>query len=659
MRLACSWLVELYLDGEWVDVADRIFKNPGPSFGVTRGRRGDRAQITGGTASFVLENNNRDFDPRNAAGPYFGFLNPGVPVRIQSVGTSGDGPSLYGFALYGISLYGVGGGGSTEGIFKGVVEAWPQTTDGDQITVEIKALDALAQAATLTGPLSAWEATIGELAQQPDGWWRPGADGWIDRVTGASARHTSALVSVDSLVDGGDESWMSANPGEGVGVAEAGGRVVTGIDGEPFMVAMWVRFDGTPASDERCVVLQEGVDRRTDLALYINPDGFAAVYMGSPGNGTYFWITNEAGVPSTFNINDGRSHLIVLDGGPDITVGGDLVGKHIRLWIDGRERELFEQYGLPYSATADVGTLYLGGATTGRNDRAIVGTLDHVVIWNNHPYTDTMAEVAADLTAAGRVAWAGDALDERLGRIADFAGLPTGAADSTGTLIGSGYRTDSALTLLQAIENTEQGRVWCDRLGDLRLSRRSWAWSDERSTTVQAWFSDARADLDSTALPMIPESLVIVDDPRRVTNDAQVTSLYGRTQSASSPESIAANGKRTQELSGLLHASDRQSLSIAEWIVLSGGDPRPRVAELTFRVEDHPDLLLFAQTVDEGDLVKTTRSGAEYLGHVIGVAHDASNDGWYVTLSLDPTRTGWQFFEWGASTWGGDDGWAF
>jgi hypothetical protein len=86
--------------------------------------------------------------------------------------------------------------------------------------------------------------------------------------------------------------------------------------------------------------------------------------------------------------------------------------------------------------------------------------------------------------------------------------------------------------------------------------------------------------------------------------------------------------------------------------------------QVSFRVEDNPTVLApFAAQVEEGWLVRirktTTAETLDLYAHVIGIEHQWSWTGWTVTLTLDATRTGFTFFRWGTSTWGGSAGWAF
>lgn len=82
----------------WTDISAYLH-----AFRTRRGRRDELNDVAAGTAVISLNNKDRRFDPTHATGPYYGNLEPMVPVRIQ--------------ADYSAVTYDV---------FYGYAEAWPQ-----------------------------------------------------------------------------------------------------------------------------------------------------------------------------------------------------------------------------------------------------------------------------------------------------------------------------------------------------------------------------------------------------------------------------------------------------------------------------------------------------------------------------------------------------
>jgi hypothetical protein len=93
---------------------------------TTRRGRSDEFQDFGsGTATIVLDNRDRRFDPLNASGPYVGLLTPRNQIRVRAVTTSS--PLI------------------TQDVFRGYVSGWPVTlTDaGFDSTVTLECFDAI------------------------------------------------------------------------------------------------------------------------------------------------------------------------------------------------------------------------------------------------------------------------------------------------------------------------------------------------------------------------------------------------------------------------------------------------------------------------------------------------------------------------------------
>lgn len=66
----------------WTDVTDYVMSEPGA--GGQRGRSSELDDMRAGTFNFTLDNSDRRFDPTYTAGPYFGDLKPGVPVKVEA-----------------------------------------------------------------------------------------------------------------------------------------------------------------------------------------------------------------------------------------------------------------------------------------------------------------------------------------------------------------------------------------------------------------------------------------------------------------------------------------------------------------------------------------------------------------------------------------------
>ena len=639
---------------DWVNVSIDVDGRPGSTIVRCKsGRTGTRGAITPGTCEFGLVSHADKYNPRNADGPHFGDLINGVPVRVR-----------------------IGSELSTR--WTGTLRSgWPQQLTLTEPVLAMEAEDTLGLGATAPMPLSAWDAAVAALSAQPSAWWRCGADGWICQQTGRTARHTSGLAEAPAMVDGGDPGFGSTDLGEGRGVVEVAPFVDTQTTGAPFAVSMWVRLERPTATDRLVTVLhQVDVDGLAQIKVSFNPaTNQAIIAMGRTGS-AYQWAS---AADERLPIFDGRVHHLMIDGGFTVDVDEVTVYELARLYVDGRPVRLFTDDTLTEPG-ADPHRMFLAGGKPDPGGDPVfnaTGAIDHVLIWNDHPWLDTaghVAEIAMGLMTAGRLAWAGDRLDERVARLAEASGLGAllGDLDVSGIVTHQGYRTGGLLDQLARVEETEQGRISCDAAGQIRFSHRQWSWTDTRSTTVQATFSDVDTELAAGAFEMEVAGTVIEDTPAGVINRAEVTSTNGRMQAAEDAGSIAIHGRRDPAtLSGLLHDSDRASLSIAQWIVLSQSEAQIRVSQLRFDIATDADLEAFSKTVAEGDMVRVIKApavdcdGADVGvpvtidAHVVGMEFEFMLHRTLVTLTLDSTRCGYSWFKWGESEWGGTEGWAF
>jgi hypothetical protein len=628
----------------WTDISRSVLVSSG--IVAEKGRETLADKIGVGTLKLTLNNQSDDFNPENTGGAYYPDVVDGVPIRLRLTN-----------------------GATTETVWRGYVDAWPQVDRLKEKTVEVECFDMFGLIAQGIAPVSGWDLAVEGLATQPDRWFKCGDTGWMDNKTAKQWKHTGGLKKREALIYGADGAWGQDDP-DGFGQVDElllqpyAGRLV---------VSMWIDLD-IVAGTSQAIACQGLKTFIIGVDSYPSPqfDGQAlTVAFGTLSNSGS--VTFRGGAQSLFSLSGLKHVLIVID--PPVTAaswwspsmnwayGSAPNAQFAACYINGVEVPgIGSTLASNPTPTAPTSPMLIGGFSSGI--APYVGALDEVLIWQDHPDSfDDLGTIAAELYSAGSSPWSNERLDERLGRLTSALGVPNsvGALDVSGIVTQQSYASADPLDLLQKVEDTEQGRVWIDRLGDIRFSQRSWAWDDTVSNTVQFTFSDDPAEIAGGDFQMLAEGLKLTRDTREVTNVAKVNSTNGRQQVVQDDASIMARGIRNPyTLSGLLHPSDRQSLSIAEWTILSRSQPQTKLTELTVSVSRNSALYAtFAQTVEEGHLVEVNREGVQYLCHVTGIKHRVSEGGWFVTLSLDSTRTGYSFFKWGTSTWGGSVGWAF
>jgi hypothetical protein len=642
-------------DDDWVDVTPWIDADEGSVVvEATSGRDRPDSGITVGTATVRLENLDGRFDPRNTAGPHFGQLNIGTPVRIRI----GYGAAVYGAAVYGAAVYGAGGDSIVETCWSGFVAGgFPQTFTDTMQTVTVECHDLFGVLDAADAPASALAAFVAGLGEQPDHYWQPSAGGWIDRGGGVLARHTGGLVEFDPIVNGDERSFGQTDPDGWGTVDDPAGH----LNASSQSITLITRFR-FPKVAQRRASTDPAVVPRITVVEQNEPDGLRPFRLEVIDGEILFTVhtATHRRTGSTVidtSMFDDRAHTLC--------VHAPAGSGALRCWVDGVEVAL-TQVSLALAGTIDAGPLYFGVQDPWNpNVYPYQGVIDPIIVWRG--YGGDLGALAAGVHAAAWRGWADQRLDERATNLVTAAGLAAhiGAFDTSGVVTLQSYRPRAPLELLQTVEDTEQGRIWIDRLGRIRFSRRDWAWNDEPATTVQATITDDPDLLASGDAIEFGEGSVIEDSPFDLVNVAQVNSEFGRQQTATDPASIAATGRRNAvQLSNLLHPTDRQSLAIAQWIILSQSQGPVRAREVSFRVESDPGVCApVAQLVEPGWLVRVVKhppigcdgdpigDPIDVLAHVAGVRRQWSHLGLTVTLTLDSTRAGRSWFRWDLDDW--------
>lgn len=621
----------------WTDVSQWLTASGVGVFASCRSGRDGRT-ITPGTGSFTLDNSDDRFNPLNFSSPYSGQFAVGTPVRFSDEGTV---------------------------VWSGYVAGgWPYSHTTGLATVTITCHDVFGLISQATAPetaLAGWVAGAGPFA--PDHWWTPGPGGWVDRVTGAVGRHTGGLTEMDPVVNGDEHTWGQTDP-DGVGVVVAPEGVMqpgAGSAGTWLIMSAWIRLSpdtpGPPRTVDLVSVLNAageqimaGSVRDSSITMWLRRGGFAygisagAEFMGDDRGE---WA----------DLFDGSVHhvFIALSWSPWTGV----------VYIDGLPARAF--LGAPLGT---ISSHTPASQTFGGGNPTYSGVIDHLMLWGAVIGDESdMGALAGELFTAGRQGFAGHRLDQRATELVTMLADSTvlGTIPESGVITHQSYRQGDPIGLLQAVEDTEQGRFSVRADGKIDYFTRRWEWTRSRSKDSQAGFSDQPTSIAAGAIEMIDGSTDIAFDPLDITNVAQVTSTYGRMQTARQTTSIAAYGERgSVHLSGLLHGNDAESKALAEWIVERDAFPLAKVRELAFAVEtSRADTLPFAVEAREGDRVYTEwtlQTGATGGGpaHVNWVQRDWSTAGLTVTLGLVEASTR-AWFRWGTSKWDNSDseGWSF
>lgn len=567
-------------------------------FSVQRGRTSEFDQFPAGSATLILSNADRRFDPEYSAGPYYGDLLPRRRLRIR--------------ATYNAVTYDV---------FHGYIDGWPQAYDPpNDATVTVRATDAFKMLANTIVP-SVWSQT--KRAESPRVWYRLGEDsGTAALDSSGNGRHATyeggatfntraGLVNGDSDgaigFDGIDDKMVlpaSAVPGG-----------LTSLSAASYTLEFWATGDAPAA--EAVLVQSEGGTGRT----YVYVDTSGRIGISSEGYGHY------------------RTSVACFDG----------TRHHVSLGADNGLASVFCVDGVDRTETVSAGTLGVVNATPWTVEPATPCVIDELLIYDSV----RSAVAAAAAYSAGSSPWDGDTPKARIDRVLDHIDWPaadrdldTGSAELMPAALEVG-----ALEHIQAVETTEGGRLFISRDGKVTLIGRAEFWSASAYRTSNATFAD-----DGVGLPYraVAGEMFTLDD-ERIVNEARVRPAGGSEQVASDAASqteylLRSTSERTLE-ARLAAVKGR-----AEYLVAKSKDPSTRVPSITIKPESAPADLYPVVLGAELGYRYTVKRSPQGVGtaiskdvHLEAVSIAGSPGDVTFTWQLSPGEQ--SFWVWGTSTW--------
>jgi len=169
--------VEIYVDGQWVDITSDVYTRE--DIVISRGRRDEGTDTDPGSCSFVLNNRDGKYSPRNPRSPYYRKIGRNTPLRISVEWEGRRIPRFF-----------------------GEISAWPPRWDlsGRDVYVPVEASGVLRRLGAGAEPLR--DALYRYLmAQSPRAYW-PLTDGpetwWAPCVSGRGGRFIPIVYVGDS-----------------------------------------------------------------------------------------------------------------------------------------------------------------------------------------------------------------------------------------------------------------------------------------------------------------------------------------------------------------------------------------------------------------------------------------------------------------------------
>lgn len=521
----------------------------GLEFSITRGRSTEFDQFQAATASIRLKDTDRRYDPLYSAGTYAGSLLPNVPIRITATDSGTVFPRFYGY-----------------------VDSWDVDPRRNIGFNTVPATDGFKIIAQKTLPPSVYQTLI--PAAGPLVYWPLGeADGptAVDLSgNGINGTYTSARGRQHS-----DRSLVPYSSSGSLDIVEETAAALVVSDD-----AVWTNAGSTPMTVEFWV--QSDVDLGTYLGTYVIAQQGHVSTTGDRWTVAYNPISQTTAVlhlyhgsaTNTFTKFD-IPRLDLASGPHHVAVGITSAGV-ASAYCDG--------VALVVNGTAATAAplvrqkLIVGCDAPSASFASWLGQIAHLAVYDIAP-----SAVVADHYATSLRPWDGDTTGERLARVLDLIGWPSGLRDlDTGeTVLGPADLAGmNAQAYLQLVNASEQGRWFMANDGAATFQD---AAALRANTAANATFSD-----DGSDNPYLYGSLRYSKSDRPIVNEASVQRKYGFPQTATDATSIASYGTKTKTLSGLLMQTDGQSRALAERLVYRYKDPLVRVDSWTVNPQAKP-----------------------------------------------------------------------
>ena len=579
----------------WVDVSDYV-----RNASIRRGRTTELSSYSPGTASIVLDNRDRLFDPSNSAGPYYGNLLPMKRIRIR--------------ATVGVT---------TATIFAGYVLGWPVEYPGfTDSTVTVSCVDAMRLLENQRLPDSAYSLEV--LADSPTYYWpmqdldaqaasypRVGSDPL--KTYPRSFAQTPAITTYDAPI--GENRYLFGDV-----FANPSGLAV------PAAIEFWTNGVDTNFATGPSVRVALGETTSDYAGLNVGRDGLNLFYSSTVANRWY-----------------------------DTSVTGDYVAAgayrsgsmHVVLTFNASTMDLYLNGVLDRSVSLSVGTIaraFTAGTGVAVASFGLSNTaFSHLALYSTAP---SAARIAAHFQA-GMLAFGagyGERGGGRIGRILDAVGWP--AADrsiSTGETVLDSWLPEgsSPLSACREIEDVEQGLFFIDGSGKVTFRDRQWQMTNSSSTTSQATFGDQSGET--------PYADIAIDGNQIdfVRNSVSVSYVNG-TARAKDTSSVTAYGEQAESISGSLFPSvSAQWLSqqLAAFRLRLRKTPKTRVPFVVLKPRVATSTHLPTRlNLELGERVTVKRRPSGGTGSfdlactVQGIADTITPDDWVTTFYLAPAN---------------------
>lgn len=558
----------------WTDVSAYLVEG-----NVSRGRQQELDDYQAGTATVVLRNEDRRFDPEYSAGPHFGKVLPMKRLRVA--------------AEY---------NGTTYTLFDGFIDSWDQTY-GDAANnfaeAVVTATDGFKVLSVANLPTSAYAQEV--IADGPTHWWRLGEPAGSATLFDSRG---SAHLTVAGSPTLGETSLIAREANTAMKPTTTSVFAGTATNGTPpgtgpFAVEAAYRDDGT-------------VGTSTLFRMFLAEQSELSLSVSAAGTITGSLATAGVSVTSTdTTAGNGAIHHIVFSR----NATGDL-----QIWLDGVDVTF-----TPANSSYDVTSTSVGVGAS------VNATIDEIAFYN------TALSAARIIAHSDQVAtpWNGDTPKARMDRILDAVDWPSTLRelDTGSSILQSADLADTtALDHAKKVNQSEFGNLYMTADGKVRLEGRNAAVNQ----TSLGTFGDNPGELGYMELEYDFSDQLI-------RNDVTVSRNEGVAQNVQDSASIGSFLRHSFTRDGLIHNSDTVSLNAAQFYVSEYKDPLLRVTGMTLNPRGSGTTLFPQALARELTDRITVRRRPQGVGSVIeqftvieGIKHDFGPKRWSTTWSLSP-----------------------
>ena len=570
----------------WTDVSSYAM-----SVDIQRGRTDEFSQYSPGTASVVLNNSTRNFDPYFTTGPYYGQLIPMTPIRVV-------------------------GNGYT--IFSGFVSAWPTDYDTSNkfATSTIPCIDAMRIFSNSFLSQSAFaKLVLGDSSLMN---FYPMQT--VEPI-GITCSKTSEVLTMGTL---GTEAITSNFPAGATTMLTAGSSYNA-------TQTFWTNSNVTSSAPRSMEFWIDGRSQKNNFSqIVVSLKGSAAGLGYLFENIIELTIQSDGQMQSIVYSNEATNRNgLTYTAGPNLR---PLIGaNHVAITTDTTNLYIYVNGVLGRTIALSAGT----NSGFPQNNQTVIGStgLSNIAFYNAQL---SAATILARYNAG--VGFPNELSSTRLTRMCDDIGWPVARRNfATGVQAVGSYRPvgQASSGYLRQIENAEQGSLFIDRSGSLTFKN--------RTTTANcfpvAFFSDETAST-------FPYSDIQIDSNNidKIFNTINGSYENGTTTQSDST-SVTTYGPQTQNIDLVLMSTRTDADAACSAMLTKYKNPQLSIQTLTLNMRVSSTYLNLLPSLELSDDV-IVRFQPMKTGNVIfralriqGIAHSIRNQEWFTTLYLSLSST--------------------